>query len=133
MCSNMAEFLTHPSSHVHVCHQYLQVQMKRIKSRTAEKEAYSPVGGQIWLNFKLLQAPMHVIITCKFEKEWMKNSQEKDTFFSHHNPICYRGNQWCDLAEFQAPMYIIIISKYEKDLIKNSREKVETSFFPLHI
>ena len=21
--------------------------------------------------------------------------------FSHHNPICYHGNQWSDLAEFQ--------------------------------
>ena len=47
---------------------------------------------------------MQVIVTCKYEKEQMKNSREKvETllFFSHHNPICYHGNQWLDLAEFQ--------------------------------
>ena len=34
-------------------------------------------GGRIWLNFKILQALMHVIVTCKYEKDGMKNSREK--------------------------------------------------------
>ena len=45
---------------------------------------------------------MHVIVTCKYRKEWMENSREKvETPFFHHNPICYHGNQSSDLAESQ--------------------------------
>ena len=77
---------------------------------------------------------MHVIFTCKYGKEQMRNSRGKvKTPFFHHNPICYHGNQWSDLVEFQthpALMYVIITCKYEKDPIKNSRKKVVTSFFP---
>ena len=32
--------------------------------------------GRIWLNFKLIQALMHVLITCKYEKDPIKNSRE---------------------------------------------------------
>ena len=46
---------------------------------------------------------MHVIVTCKYEKDRMKNSREKvETSFFHHNPICYHGNRRLDLAEFQS-------------------------------
>ena len=38
------------------------------------RAASSAVGGPIWLNFELLQTPMHVIITCKYKKDRMKNS-----------------------------------------------------------
>ena len=34
-------------------------------------------SGWIWPNFKLIQALMYVIITCKYEKDPIKNSQEK--------------------------------------------------------
>ena len=37
----------------------------------------SVVRGRIWLNFKLIQALMYVIITCKYEKDPIKNNQEK--------------------------------------------------------
>ena len=79
---------------------------------------------------------MHVIITCKYEKEGMKNSREKvETPFFHLNPICYHGNQQLDLAEFQthpsSHVHVIITYTYEKDCIKNSQEKVATPFFPL--
>ena len=33
-------------------------------------------SGRIWLNFKLIQAFMHVFIACKCEKDQMKNSGE---------------------------------------------------------
>ena len=33
-------------------------------------------SGRIWQNFKLIQASMHVLITCKYEKDQMKNSGE---------------------------------------------------------
>ena len=97
--------------------------MKRIRSRTAEKNRrhrfshYKPLGiffrcsraansavsGPIRPKFELIRALMHVIVTCKYEKERMKNSREKveTLFFFHHNLICYHGNQWLDLAGFQ--------------------------------
>ena len=37
----------------------------------------SVVHGQIWLNFKLIQDLMYVIITCKYEKDHIKNNREK--------------------------------------------------------
>ena len=78
---------------------------------------------------------MHVIITCKYEKDQMKNSREKvETVF----PIITlsvtmetSGWIWPNFKLNQALMYVIITCKYEKDPIKNSPEKVETSFFPL--
>ena len=33
-------------------------------------------SGQIWPNFELIQAFMHVLIACKYEKDQMKNSGE---------------------------------------------------------
>ena len=87
---------------------------------------------------------MYVIITCKYEKDQIKNSREKvDTLFSHYKPmgIFFRRSRAANSAvrglirmKFKlvpALMHVIITCKYEKDQIKNSREKVETSFFPL--
>ena len=34
-------------------------------------------SGQIWPNFKLIQALMCVIVTCKYEMDPIKNSREK--------------------------------------------------------
>ena len=79
---------------------------------------------------------MHVIITCKYEKERMTNSREQveTPFF----PIItlsvtmeFSGWIWPNFKLIQALMYVIITYKYEKGPIKKSREKVETSFFPL--
>ena len=39
--------------------------------------ANSVVRGRIWTNFKLIQALMYVIITCKYEKDSIKNNREK--------------------------------------------------------
>ena len=104
------------------CMLSLPASMKRIRLRTAEKKwrhhfshykpmffffrlsraANSAVGGQIKPKFELVQALMHVIIACKYEKDQMKNSREKWRHrFFRHNPFCYHGNQWLDLAEFQ--------------------------------
>ena len=56
------------------------------------RAANPAVSGLIKPKFELVRALMHV--TCKFEKEWMKNSREKveTSCFFHHNPICYHGN-----------------------------------------
>ena len=41
------------------------------------RAANSVVRGQIWPNFKLIQALMYVIITCKYEKDPNKKNREK--------------------------------------------------------
>ena len=41
------------------------------------RAAYSVVRGQIWPNFKLIQALMYVIIVCKYEKDPIKNNRDK--------------------------------------------------------
>ena len=41
------------------------------------RTAYSVVRGRIWPNFKLIHALMYVIITCKYEKDPIKNNREK--------------------------------------------------------
>ena len=38
------------------------------------RAASSVVRGQIWPNFKLIEALMFVIITCKYEKDPIKNN-----------------------------------------------------------
>ena len=49
----------------------------------AQGQTNSPVGDPIRLKFELVQALMHFIIACKYEKDRMKNSQEKvETPFS---------------------------------------------------
>ena len=75
------------------CMSSFPASMKWIRSRTAKKKwqhcfshyvygdffrhsraANSAVRGRMWLNFELLQVPMHVIVTCKYKKDRMKNS-----------------------------------------------------------
>ena len=41
------------------------------------RAANSVVGGQIWLKFELIQDIMHVLITCKFEKDRINSNGEK--------------------------------------------------------
>ena len=40
------------------------------------RAANSVVCGQIWPNYQLIQALMYVIVTCKYEKDPIKNSRE---------------------------------------------------------
>ena len=66
------------------------------------RAANSVVRGRILPNFKLIQALMYVIITCKYEKDLIKNNREKEAnSFSNYNTICCHGNQWSDLVEFR--------------------------------
>ena len=43
---------------------------------TATLSVAMETGGRIWPNFELIQALMHVLITCKYEKDPIKNSGE---------------------------------------------------------
>ena len=100
------------------------------------RAANSAVGGPIRPKFELVRVLMHVIVTCKYEKERMKNSRKKERHrFFFIKPLSVTmetsGWIWPNFKLIQALMYVIITCKHEKDPIKNSREKVETSFFPL--
>ena len=90
----------------------------------------------IWPNFKLIQALMYVIITCKYEKEPIKNNREKAArpFFqiiSLSVAMETSSQIWPNFELIQAFMHVPIARKYEKDQMKNSRENVMTSFSPL--
>ena len=138
-----------------LCMSSLPASLKRIVSIAMEKKwllrffrcsraANSIVSDGIWPKFKLIQAFMHVLITCKYEMNPIKNSQENVmTLFS---PLKVYGNFFrCSRAAnsvvhdrirpnfelMQALMYVIVTCKYKKDPIKNSRENVMTLFFPL--
>ena len=67
---------------------------------------------------------MHGIVTCKYEKERMKNSSEKvETLFSNITlsvTMETNGLIWPNFKVIQVLMYVIITCKYEKDPIKNS-------------
>ena len=66
----------------------LPASMGRNGSKTAEKKwrhvfptitlsVTMETSGRIWPNVELIQALMYVIITCKYEKDQIKNSREK--------------------------------------------------------
>ena len=53
------------------------------------RAANSIVSGGIWPKFKLIQAFMHVLITCKYEKDPIKNSREN--VMTHFSPYKSMG------------------------------------------
>ena len=70
--------------HVIIDYNYEKDQMKN--SREKVETPFFPIitlsvtmetSGWIWPNFELIQALMYVIITCKYEKDPIKNSPEK--------------------------------------------------------
>ena len=101
-------------------------------------------SGRVWPNFKLIQAFMHVLIACKYEKDQMKNSGENVmTSFSplYVYGIFFRRSRAANSVVhgrispnfklIQALMYIIVACKYEMNPIKTVRENVMTLFFPV--
>ena len=73
---------------------------------------------------------MHVIITCKYEKDRMKNSRKKVATSacrrSKTGNSVVRGQIWPNFELIQALMYIIITCKYEKYPIKHLRSSGNT-------
>ena len=80
---------------------------------------------------------MYVIITCKYEKDPIKNNRKKggNTVFQIITlsvAMETSGRIWPNFELIQASMHVLIACKYEKDRIKkNSGENVMTSFSPL--
>ena len=68
-------------------------------------------SGWIWPNFELIQASMHVLIACKYEKDQMKNIEKMWwRHFLHYKSVGFfqtlKGSQlrspWSDLAKFRS-------------------------------
>ena len=122
--------------------------MKRIRSRTAEKQwrhrfphykpmgiffrrsraANSVVGGRIRSKFDLRRALMHVFTSCKYEKDQMKNNREKmeTPFF----PIITlsvtmetSGWIWPNFNLIKTLLYAIITWKYQKIRSRTAEKK----------
>ena len=82
--SDLTKFRTHSSSYVY--HHYLQVwnESDQKHSRKCDDTVFPTVtlsvdmetSGRTWPNFELIQALIHVLITCKYEKDPIKNSRE---------------------------------------------------------
>ena len=79
------------------CMSSLPASMKRIRQKKQPRKSGDTIfpiitlsvtmetSGWIWPNFKLIQVLMYVIITCKYEKDPIKNSRKKWRHrFSHY-------------------------------------------------
>ena len=75
---------------------------------------------------------MHVIITCKYEKDLIKNSREKvaTAIFgpSRAGNSVVRGRIWPNFELIQALMCVIVTCKYEKDPSNQLRKSGKTVF-----
>ena len=101
-------------------------------------------SGRIWLNFELIQAPIHVLITCKYEKDSIQNSGENvmtsfsplkvyGIFFirSRAANSSVLGPIWPNFELVRDVMDVLVTCKYEEDLIKNEGARVDTTFSQL--
>ena len=84
-------------------------------------------------NFKLIQALMYVIVTCKYQMDPRKSG---NTLFYHYKfmGIFFRrsravgGPIWLNFELLPAPMHDINISKYKKIGLKQLRKSGNTIF-----
>ena len=92
-------------------------------------------SGLIRPNSELIQALMHVIINCKYEKDPTKNNRESGNIVFQIIILSVAMETsiriWSNFELIQAFMHVLIACKYEKDRMKNSGENVMTSFSPL--
>ena len=94
------------------------------------RAANSVVDSPIWPKFELIQDIMHVLITCKFEKDRINSNGEKvvTSIFRRSRAAnsIVSGGIWPKFKLIQVFMHVLITCKYEKDPLKNSRENVMT-------
>ena len=101
-------------------------------------------SGRVWPNSKLIQALIHVLITCKYEKHPIKNSGENvmtsfsplyvyGIFFirSRAANTAVLGPIWPNFELVRDVIDVLVTCKYEEDLIKNEGARVLTTFSPL--
>ena len=103
------------------------------------RAANSQVSNGIWPKFELIQAFMHVLITCKYQKDRTLNSRDKVATPSFPMVVFFRrskadnsvvsGPIWPKFELVRDIMHILVTYKFEMDLINSDREKVATSIF----
>ena len=81
---------------------------------------------------------MHVIITCKYEKDRIKTAKKKWQYLLFLNITLTVAMEtssriWPNFKLIQVLMYVIVTCKYEMDPIKNTGEKVATPCVPLKV
>ena len=101
-------------------------------------------SGRIWPNFELIQALIHVLITCKYEKNPIKNSREN--VITSFSPLLVYGDFsrrsraansavlvpiWLNFKLGRDVMDVLVACKYEEEPIKNAGARVDTTFSPL--
>ena len=92
------------------------------------RAANSAISGPIRPKFKHVQAPMHVIVTYKYEKERMKNSREKvETLYFPIITLSVTMETgdwiWPNFKLIQALMYVIITCKYVRFQSRTAAKK----------
>ena len=95
-------------------------------------------SDHIWPNFELIQALIHVLITCKYEKNPIKNSGENVmTVYGDFSRRSRAANSavfgpiWPNFELVRDVMDVLVTCKYEEDPIKNEGARVDTTFSPL--
>ena len=97
----------------------------------------SGVGGGIWPKFKLIQAFMHVLVTCENEDDRIKN--ERARVFTRFLPLYVFGDFsirsraansavlgpiWPNFELVRNVMDVLVTYKYEEDPMKNEGARV---------
>ena len=110
-----------------------------------ERADNSGVSGGIWQKFKLIQAFMHVLVTCKNEDDRIKT--ERARVFTKFLPLyVYRdfsrrsraaysavlGQIWPKFEHVRDIMIVLVTCKYEEGPIKNEGASVFTTFPHCH-
>ena len=84
---------------------------------------------------------MHVLITCKYEKDRTINSREKVETPSHYKSVgvffrrsgavnsVVGGPIWPKFKLVRDIMDVLVTYKFKMDLVNSNREKVATSIF----
>ena len=127
----------------------LPASKKKIQSKTKVRScaANSKVSGGILPKFKLIQAFIVVLVTCKNEEDPIKNEGARVlTRFPHYKSMgMFSDAQGSDAqgqltlqsmveSKFELVrdiMVVLVTCKYEKDSIKNEGASVLTRFSPL--
>ena len=91
------------------------------------RAAKSVVRGRIWSNFKLIQALMNVIITCKYEKGPSRTREKKATPFFKLYHYLLPWKPVVGSGRISNSFKLLCISydtacKYEKDKIKTAEK-----------
>ena len=105
------------------------------------RAANSVVSSLIWPEFKLIRDFMHVQVTCKYKKDWIKNTEKRWRHcFPHYKSMwafCCHGNQsfnpicpktLCSLSPTQVMLHI----KFDQDWPTGFRDIQVKSLFTIY-